>query len=213
MLCMPFARGRSGRIAVLGGLCALAGGLAVAAIPAPDGTIRACYRTRSGRLRVVDEGASCKRKEIVLTWNQQGASGPPGPVGTPGAPGSAGPQGTPGAPGPPGAPGAPGAPGEPATRLWAVVSSTGTLLRGSGTAVPVGTNLAAPGNTRAVPFDRDLSECAWVATIGGASLNAGVAKGFITTSLSPAVNTINVSMTNDENTSILNQSFHLAVFC
>ncbi len=169
--------------------CGLAAGLTMAAIPAPDGTIRACYHKKSGRLRVVDEGASCKGKEIVLSWAQ------------------------PGTPGPQGLTGADGAPGEPATRLWAVVDSAGTLLRGSGVAVPVGTDLSASGNTRAVPFDRDLSECAWVAAIGGDHVNAGVVKGFITSTLGPNAQTVRVSMTDSDNASVQNQGFHVIVFC
>jgi hypothetical protein len=65
-------------------------GIAVAAIPGPDGTIKACYDTNGllglgkGHLRVIDHDKSCKSGETPLTWNQQG------PKGEPGAPGVSG---------------------------------------------------------------------------------------------------------------------------
>jgi hypothetical protein len=171
--------------AALAGLGGLTVGMTMAAIPAPDGTIRSCYNKKTGRLRVIDEGASCKPKEIVLTWAQAGTPGPSGP---------------------------PGDVGEPATRLWAVVTSSGNLRRGSGVTVPVGTDLSAVGNTRVVPFDRDISECAVVATIVGADVNEGVSAGIITATLA-SDQSVRVRMNDPEATMIDNQAFHVAVFC
>lgn len=67
-------------------------GVAVAAIPAQDGTISACYDSK-GNLRVVDAGESCAKSETALTWNQQG---PPGVQGLPGEDGEKGDTGEPG---------------------------------------------------------------------------------------------------------------------
>lgn len=91
-----------------------AAGVAGAAIPGDDGTITACYRTRDGDLRVVDESSQCGRGEEALTWNQQGRPGDAGPQGEPGpagAPGEPGPQGPAGETGPAGMPGTDGATG------------------------------------------------------------------------------------------------------
>ena len=67
--------------------------VAIAAIPAADGTIHACYSTTAtsptlpGELRIVDEGQSCAATEKALTFNQ---TGPAGPQGDPGLPGDSG---------------------------------------------------------------------------------------------------------------------------
>lgn len=70
----------------------LAGGVAYAAIPGPDGTIHACYNAGQ-LLRAVDHDKPCKPNERRLTWNQIGPKGDPGPQG------ETGPQGQPGPPG------------------------------------------------------------------------------------------------------------------
>jgi hypothetical protein len=68
--------------------------IATGAIPGSDGTITACYANSTGRLRVIDTGATppehCSSKESQVSWNQQGPAGPPGPAGPAGP---AGPQG------------------------------------------------------------------------------------------------------------------------
>ena len=77
-------------VAVLG----TGGAIAMAAIPAADGTIHACFKNNNGDLRVVDDAAgSCKNNETAIEWNQRGLQGPPGP---PGRPGLQGPKGDPG---------------------------------------------------------------------------------------------------------------------
>src|SRR5436305_7085006 len=73
------------------------GGLAYAAHrsgPIPigaDGTITACAKQGSGRLRIVASAASCAKHEQVVTWNQKGQKGDPGLPGPPGPPGAAAP--------------------------------------------------------------------------------------------------------------------------
>ena len=94
--------------------------IAVAAIPASDGTITGCYLTnpanapglRYGQLRVIDTGkparlpdggpneeAVCLSDESTIRWNQSGPAGPQGAAGTIGGQGPAGTPGLPGAPG------------------------------------------------------------------------------------------------------------------
>ena len=75
-------------------------GAAIASIPStPDGVITGCYSEANGALRVIDKqaGASCKKNEIQVSWNQRGANGEPGatgPAGATGATGASGPAGT-----------------------------------------------------------------------------------------------------------------------
>ena len=90
----------------------------------------------------------------------QGAKGEPGPQGPPGAKGDPGPAGPPGLPGDRGEPGVQGPAGPAATRSWAVVSSTGTLMSSAG--VASATRLAV--GQYEVVFDREVSQCALVAT-------------------------------------------------
>lgn len=75
-------------------------GLAMAAIPAADGTLNGCYARNGqligaskGDLRVVDEGERCRSHENAVSWSQRGPQGAPGPQGTPGRDGAQGPPG------------------------------------------------------------------------------------------------------------------------
>lgn len=87
---------KSPRIAVLAASALLAvavlvSGFALGSVPDADGSIHGCYRTNSGRLRVIDsdEGQRCRTHETALEWNQDGPTGPPGPPGPPGSGGGA----------------------------------------------------------------------------------------------------------------------------
>jgi hypothetical protein len=89
------------RITALGALVALlvvgaaaaAGGaaLALGQSPVPDeAVIHACRHPNGGWVRIVSEGAACRRRERAVSWNVQGPKGEPGPAGP------AGPKGDPG---------------------------------------------------------------------------------------------------------------------
>jgi type VI secretion system secreted protein Hcp len=70
--------------------------VAIAAIPASDGTIHACYATNgtpTGAARIVEETETCAATEKALTWSQTGPTGPTGSTGPSGASGPAGPAG------------------------------------------------------------------------------------------------------------------------
>jgi type VI secretion system secreted protein Hcp len=86
------SRRRALKIALPAALALGAGtAVAIAAIPASDGTIHACYSTTgtvTGAVRIVDEGQNCATGEQTLTWNQTGPTGPAGPSGPPGDSGS-----------------------------------------------------------------------------------------------------------------------------
>ena len=114
----PIIRDRTLRIAGATGIVlAISGGVALAFIPNPDGTISSCYQKNNGQLRVVDAGTACRPSENTLTWNQRGPAGPPGPagpkgdLGPQGPQGPAGPKGDPGPQGPQGPAGPKGDPG------------------------------------------------------------------------------------------------------
>lgn len=92
------SRRRALKIALPAALALGAGtAVAIAAIPASDGTIHACYSTTgtpTGAARIVDETATCAANEKALTWNQTGPTGPAGPSGPTGPPGDSGSSGS-----------------------------------------------------------------------------------------------------------------------
>ena len=69
-----------GLLVIAVALAAFAAGVAAQRTFArPNGTtIYACQGERSGTLRIVDQGESCLRGEVPLSWNSVGPAGPPG---------------------------------------------------------------------------------------------------------------------------------------
>jgi hypothetical protein len=71
------------------------GAFAVAAIPGPDGKIKACLKksgSAKGAVRIIDHNKNCSASERTLRWNQKGAAGQngqPGAQGIQGVPGPA----------------------------------------------------------------------------------------------------------------------------
>jgi hypothetical protein len=100
--------------AVIGG-----GAFAVAAIPGPDGRIKACLKksgATKGAVRIIDHNKACAGSERTLRWNQTGAQGQPGLTGAAGqngAPGAKGDQGNQGQQGQQGQQGIQGVTGPP----------------------------------------------------------------------------------------------------
>jgi hypothetical protein len=108
----------TGHVLVLLAIAVTIGGatVAVASIPGPDGTVKACYKTsgsQKGVLRAIDHRKRCARRERTLTWNQQGQDGSQGAAGAAGPQGAQGAQGQQGAQGELGIQGAPGQTGPP----------------------------------------------------------------------------------------------------
>jgi hypothetical protein len=123
-----------------------------------------------------------------------------------GATGAQGPQGPPGAKGDPGQQGPPGA---AATTLWAVVNSDGTLARGS----HVTSTLQVRTGGYGVLFDRDVSSCAYEATLGDGTVTAANYSGnAAVTGKAGSVNGVFVN-TFDTTGTATNYPFHVAVFC
>jgi hypothetical protein len=82
-------------VAAVGVAAALVGGgIALAAIPGPNGVIHGCLKNK-GQAYLVDPGAgqTCG-KDASLDWNEAGARGPKGLPGPQGIPGSQGASGT-----------------------------------------------------------------------------------------------------------------------
>lgn len=102
-----------------------------------------------------------------------GSVGPAGPQGPKGDTGASGPRGDTGASGPKGDTGAPGA---PATALWAVINGDGTKARAS--SAFVSSSRTGFGDYKII-WDRDVSQCAWVATVNVLGFNGfvGVQQG------------------------------------
>jgi hypothetical protein len=69
------------------------GGFGVAAEAAEDGTLKACYKKRSGAVRVATRGRHCAYGERRITLNRRGRRGPRGSVGPLGSSGQQGPAG------------------------------------------------------------------------------------------------------------------------
>ncbi|HKC91513.1 MAG TPA: hypothetical protein VKE23_09330, partial [Candidatus Limnocylindria bacterium] len=68
-----------------------AGGiLSAGLIPSADGTIKGCYHSTTGHLRVVTNFSECTKTELPISWNQRGLQGLAGPTGATGAPGATG---------------------------------------------------------------------------------------------------------------------------
>ncbi len=119
-------------------------------------------------------------------------------------------QGPPGTPGARGAKGETGAPGAPATRLWAVVDEDGSLYRGSGVTATTRTAAGSYG----VTFNRDVTNCAAVATTGGHALGPDAYTGNSEGSASAAPwGTAVLVRTNSMSGLDVDRIFHLAVFC
>lgn len=129
---------RRNAIALLALFVAL-GGSAQALVGHPfvgaDGTLYACVTTSSGAVRIVRAGTSCRRRELLLSWNEKGPSGDPGPAGLPGPKGDTGPVGPKGETGPKGDAGPPGPKGDPAAAAAApsfyVVDTPGVAQGGA----------------------------------------------------------------------------------
>lgn len=147
----------------------------------------------------LQEEADCRKGETRLSW---GSGGPAGKDGVPGAKGE---------PGLRGEAGAGGEAGPPPTTLWAVVSNKGALVRG-GTGTVSATALLEPGAFEVV-FDRNVSHCAYIATLG--SIEAGSTfPGMIAVATRLGnPDAVFVETFGEKGKSALSESFHLAVFC
>jgi hypothetical protein len=122
----------------------------------------------------------------------------------------AGPKGDPGQRGPKGDKGDPGKDGVSATKLWAVVDSVGNIAASSGVTT-LGSVMVQKG-VYLIPFNRDISHCARVATIGGDKVLTGETDGSIRTFL-PGATSVQVETATPDVSAYAYHAFSLAVFC
>lgn len=92
--------------------------------------------------------------------------------------------------------------------LGAAVNGDGTLTRGSGTTSA--TKLGGTGNYE-VEFDRDLSTCFFVATVGPAG--GGSSQGEVNVALRGGNSSAVFVDTNESDGTAADKPFHLMVFC
>jgi len=98
-----------------------------------ENQIYACVDEK-GKLRIIEEGESCKEKETPIDWNKAGPQGQPGQDGAPGAPGANG------APGQDGADGASGGGSGPLNVFPSSATMTGSSGRPAMNAACVATD-------------------------------------------------------------------------
>ena len=144
-----------------------------------------------------------------------GPSGPQGPAGPKGDTGATGPAGASGPAGPAGPTGATGPQGpqgpagQSATVHWAVVSGTnGALSRGSNVTSTTRTGVG----TYRVVFNRDVSNCMYLGTVGSTG-TAAETQGDVTTAGITGDPTAVAVTIFSRNGTAQDHSFHLAVFC
>jgi hypothetical protein len=92
--------------------------------------------------------------------------------------------------------------------LWAVITGGGTVQRSSGGV----TASVSGGNVYQVTFSRNVTTCAYVATIGGATTDIPAPGFAIPTQLNANPNTVQVN-TYDAAGNGTGRSFHLIVAC
>ena len=122
-----------------------------------------------------------------------------GRTGATGAAGAAGPQGPKGDTGPAGV---------SATALWAVANGSGTIVRSSGT---TGSKHLTTGEYE-VDFNRDVTGCAYTATIGDPAHGTPVT-GFIGVAAREGEASGVYVETHNSAATLTNIAFQLAVFC
>ncbi len=152
-------------------------------------------------------GGAWAANEYVVTSTKQikpkvlkKLRGRTGKTGATGATGAAGPQGPKGDTGPAGA---------SATALWAVVNSSGAIVRSSGT---TGSLHLVPAGQYEVDFNRDVTGCAYTATIGDPA-HGTPAIGFIGVAARESVPDGVYVETHNSAATLTNSAFQLAVFC
>ena len=138
-------------------LLAMSGG-AIAATGGFDsgGTLKACVNGE-GAIKLLKSGKHCRRGQMTIAWNQTGPAGPKGATGATGASGATG---------------APGANGQPTNLMWARIGEKGTIEDSHGVTGFVTDEGASPYK---VTFEKDITNCALIATNNGGHVEANLA--------------------------------------
>jgi hypothetical protein len=173
-------------------------GVLATAPPSHAATLYACVK-RNGDAHIYTHKPRCRRGQRRISW---GSSGPAGKSGEPGSKGD---------PGSRGEAGAGGETGPPPTTLWAVVSNKGVLVRG-GAGTLSATALLELGAYEVV-FNRDVSDCAYIATVGSAEAGSTSAGMIAVATRLGNPDAVFVETFGEKGKPTGSQSFHLAVFC
>ena len=189
--------------ALLGAAALLSASMLAPAFGAPKAVSAVSLAKKLAATSTIAKRADRNAKRAIKGLQARPTAGPAGPAGAPGLPGANG------APGVNGAKGDKGDPGAPATKLWAVIDFNGTVARASG--IGTGTFREDTG-IYDVFFNRDVSGCAYVASLGGPDAGTPPAGTVAVTNLADAPKGLFVITRNSagNNASL---PFHVAVFC
>jgi hypothetical protein len=180
----------------------LRSGLTVSVLFAAPGTIGRFVVFTTRKTAIPSVKSACGTFDTTIPTGCVGPVGPAGPQGPIGARGPAG------VPGPAGPRGPAGANGLSATALWAVVNFDGALVRGSG----VTSSTKTSTGTYSVVFNRNVTGCAYVGSLGTASLGSPPPGSFGATNLFLSPNGIFVKTRNPAGADT-DSAFDVAVFC
>ena len=170
------------------------GGTSYAAVKLPTNSV-ATKQIKNGQVKKADLGKNAVTSAKVKDLSLRARDFAPGQL----------PAGPAGPPGPQGEAGKPGADGAPATKLFVLSDESGNVLGLSG--LTTQGSVIVKSGLYVLQFDRDLSKCARVATIGGDQA------AFITAELL-APNVVQVTITGPQTPGIKQaQPFSLALFC
>src|SRR5215208_5089144 len=164
-------------------IVAIAGGVTYAVADiGGGGVINGCYKSQNGQLRLIDPATDHCLPSEKSISWSQ--TGPQGPKGDKGDPGA------------------------PATSLWAVVTGDGSLVRSSGATA---SSHVSTGQY-AVTFNRDVTACSYIATIGNPGISAPPPGTIVTALRVGTTNAVFVG-TRDTAGTFSDRNLHLAVFC
>ena len=183
---------------VLASCAALLLGVLATAAPTRAATLYACVK-KNGDAHIYKKKPRCRRGETRLSWGGSGAAGEGRRARGQGRTRTRGEAGAGGETGP------------PPTTLWAVVSNKGALVRG-GSATVSATALLEPGAFEVV-FDRNVSNCAYIATLGSTEAGSTFPGMIAVATRLGNPDAVFVETFGEKGKSALSESFHLAVFC
>jgi hypothetical protein len=184
---------RHNAIALLALFVAL-GGTSYAAIKLPANSVGTVQIKKGAVTSVKIKDGSIRAADLAAGTLKAGGVGPAGPKGDAGPPGPKGDIGPAGA---------------SATALWAVVRGNGTLARASHVALTEQNN---PGVYQVV-FDRNITDCAFIAGRGAADSSSAADPGEISATRLPGGTTNVLVVTYNSAGTPADADFHLAVFC
>ncbi len=187
-------------IVLLSTAALLSASMLAPAFGAPQATSVASLAKKLSRTLKIAQRADRNAKRAIGGLQVEGRRGQPGATGATGPAGPGGAQG---------AQGTQGAKGDAATKLWAVVNSNGTIARSAG--MVGGSGKEATG-TYLLFFNRDVTGCAYVGSLGGSSGGVPPAGDVGATNLLDAANGLYVR-TYTGGGALADQAFHVAVLC